>query len=139
MQSCVTDLGFTETPIDKIVSASRLAPSTEVQEKSSYFSMAKSAVAQGESMFGVATKKTLVQYGTLHIAMMAPLWITRAMHLHEDIIKLSLVARLGRLTILLSMFRKVCWLSCFFVPAVSANSLHSCTLGAFIDADSVLL
>lgn len=107
MQSCVSDLGFKETQIDKIVSASRVAPDGEVGESISYFQMAKSALAQGESMFGETAIRTLTKYAPFHITMMAPLWLGRILHLHEDIIKLSLLTRLGRLSMLSQFFAKV--------------------------------
>lgn len=120
-QACVADLGFTETAIDQIVAGSRQALPDEETEKVSYIHMARSALAQGESMFGPACRTVIMRFAPYHIAMMAPLWITRLLGVHQDVMKMSLVSRLGRLSIVLSEFAKV-W-NCYWRSILCAKSL----------------
>lgn len=107
MQSAVTDLGFRETAIDKIVEAADLASAEEESEKIPYFQMAQSAFAQGGSMFGDTTRQTLYRFMPFHLSMMAPLWFAKLALLPEGVANLSLMTRLGRLSILLRYFAEV--------------------------------
>lgn len=107
MQACVNDLGFMETAIDKIVGSADLASPGDESETVSYMQMAQSAFAQGASMLGETTKRTLSRFAPFHVALMTPLWLAQLVHLPEDMINLSLLTRLGRLTILSRYFAEV--------------------------------
>jgi hypothetical protein len=107
LQASLADMGFSETPTDKIVKyTSGVQPDAGfVKVPSSQ--MAASAFAQGRRLVGAKTWHELQAVVPFGLATMAPLWFAHALHAPYSIRTMLFLLHLVRVKRLLNYFRQV--------------------------------